>query len=97
MIGLSPFIRRAPKLFYVVAVVDLLKNLLPFEQYFVHGRFAGIDYDLDLRLQLFSGLLGAVVYAASWVAYGIFASLLIAIHDRVAAREPAGPDPEAPE
>ncbi|HEY1604429.1 MAG TPA: hypothetical protein VGF77_02405 [Allosphingosinicella sp.] len=95
MTRLSAFIRSAPKLFYVIAAIDLLGNLIPLEQYFARGTFGGIDYDINIRLQLFAGLLKALVYAVQWVAYGIFANLLIAIHDRVATRERDEAEPEA--
>ena len=85
MTRLSSFARNAPKLFYVIAGLDLLGNLLPLEQYFVHGSFQNMDYETGIRLQLFAGLLKAVVFAAQWVAYGVFATLLIAIHDRLAS------------
>jgi hypothetical protein len=94
--GLSSFIRTAPKLFYVLAVVDLLKNLLGLAQVFIDGTFQHMDYGAP-RLQLFASLLAAIVYAAQWVAYGIFATLLIAIHDAVAQRGTDVPEGEAPE
>jgi hypothetical protein len=92
MTRLSSFVRNAPKLFYVVAALDLLGNLLPLEQYFVHGTFQNIDYDTSIRLQLFAGLLKACIYAVQWVAYGVFATILIRIHDRLALR--GGDEPE---
>jgi hypothetical protein len=88
---LSSFARAAPKLFYVLAVVDVLKNAIPFGEFFVNGTFRGMDYGGNIRLQLFAALLSVLVYAAQWVAYGVSATLLIAIYDEVALlRAPAG-------
>ena len=81
---LTPFIRLAPKLFYVIAAVDVLKNCMSFGEFFVGGTFRGINYDGNVKLQLFAALLSAIVYAATWIAYGVFATLLIAIYDEVA-------------
>ncbi|HEX4736739.1 MAG TPA: hypothetical protein VH331_04170 [Allosphingosinicella sp.] len=97
MTRLSGFVRTAPKLFYVIAVVDLLGNLLPLEQYFARGTFGAINSEPEMRLTLFAGLLKAFVYAAQWVAYGIFAALLIGIHDRVALSHRDEAEPESVE
>jgi hypothetical protein len=90
MMGLSNFVRNAPKLFYVLAAVDLLKNLLPFVQLYADGRFRGMEYGSSMGLQLLAIGLSAIVYAASWIAYGVVATLLIALYDEVAAMR-AGP------
>jgi len=94
MTRLSGCVRAAPKLFYVIAVIDLLGNLIPLEQYFARGTFGGINSEPEMRLSLFAGLLKAFVYAAQWVAYGVFAALLIGIHDRVALRQRDEAEPE---
>jgi hypothetical protein len=83
MTRLSAFIRSAPKLFYVVAALDFLKNMLAFAQFYVEGRFGGIDLSMGVGIQLFSVLLNAIVYSAGWIAYGVVATILIALYDEV--------------
>jgi uncharacterized membrane protein YGL010W len=84
MTRLSPFIRSAPKLFYIIAAVDFLRNCLNLSNFFVDGSFLGMGYGVDLKLQLVAGVLAAIVYIALWVACGVIATLLIAIFDEVA-------------
>ena len=92
MTRLSGFVRTAPKLFYVIAVIDLLGNLLPLARLFGHENNVAIDYDFGMRLTLFMGLLKACVFAAQWIAYGVFATLLIALYDEVVALRAAAED-----
>ena len=92
MTRISPFMRNAPKLFYVFAVLHFLKYALPLTEYYFDGRFNGIDYDAGLRLSLFTTLLTAIIYAAGWIAYGIFATVLIALYDEVVALRAAAED-----
>ena len=85
MTQLSGFIRSTPKLFYVVAVLDFLKYALPLTELYFDGRFNGVDYEIGLRLSLINMVLSAIIYAAGWVAYGVVATLLIALYDEVVA------------
>jgi hypothetical protein len=90
MSRLSPFIRSAPKLFYVLAAVDFLKNMLPIAQLHFQHMFEGLEDSMLLKLQLFGIILSAIVYAATWIAYGVVSSILIALYDEVVAlRVPA--------
>ena len=92
MMRLSPFIRITPKLFYVLAAVDFLKNLLPFAQLYADGRFRGMEYESSIGLQLFGIVLAAIVYAAGWIAYGVVSTLLIGLYDEVSAMRAAAED-----
>jgi len=85
MTRLSGFIRGAPKMFYVVAVLDLLKNLMPMVHYVTSGTMLHADYETPMKLQMFAVLLSAIVYAAGWVAYGVVSTILIALYDEVVA------------
>jgi hypothetical protein len=95
MTRLSAFVRSAPKLFYVVAALDFLKNMLAFAQFYTEGRFAGIDFGMGIGIQLFSVLLSAIVYSATWIAYGVIATILIALYDEVVALRVGGVDTAA--
>ena len=85
MTRISGFIRNAPKLFYVVAVLDFLKYVLPLAQLYFDGRFAGMDYEMGIKLQLFTTILTGIIFAIGWVAYGVITTLLVAIYDEVVA------------
>ena len=83
--GLSSFIRSTPKLFYLIAGLDFLKYALPLTELYFDGRFNGVDYEIGIRLSLINMVLSAIIYALGWVAYDIFATLLIALYDEVVA------------
>jgi hypothetical protein len=83
MTTLPPFVRMAPPVFYAVGVLDFAKNIVPLLTYLTSGRYRSIDYTSDLRPQLFAIFLSAVIYASGWVAYGVFATILLSIHDHV--------------
>ena len=85
MTRISGFIRNTPKLFYVVAALDFLKYALPLTELYFDGRFNGVDYDVGLRLSVITMILSAIIYSAGWVAYGVVATLLIALYDEVVA------------
>ena len=89
---LTPFIRSAPKLFYVLAAVDFLKNMLPIAELHSRHAFDGFEDAMLLKLQLFGILLSAIVYSASWIAYGVVSSILIALFDEVVARRAPAED-----
>jgi hypothetical protein len=92
MTRLSSFIRSTPKLFYFVAVLDFLKYTLPLTELYFDGRFNGVDYEVGLRLSIITMVLSAIIYAAGWVAYGVVATLLIALYDEVVALRAAAED-----
>ena len=83
---LPRFVRAAPRIFYGIGVLDFVKNLMPLYLFFTQDYFAGIDRTSDLRPQLAMIVLSAVIYAVSWAAYGIFATILLSIHDALGAR-----------
>jgi len=85
-VELPRFVRAAPRIFYGLGVLDLCKNLMPIYMLFTSDYFPGIDRTSDLRPQLLSIVLSAIVYAAGWAAYGIFTTLLLSIHDALGAR-----------
>jgi hypothetical protein len=89
---LSSFVRNSPRLFYVMAAVDLLKNLMAIGSYLSMGRYAGLDTDMAIRLQLLSGVVSAIVSAVSWIAYGVIATILIALFDEMVAQRVAAGD-----
>jgi len=80
---LPPFVRAAPPVFYAVGVLDFAKNLLPLFNYLTSGTYRSIDYSTEVRPQLFAVFLSAVIYASGWVAYGVFAKILLSIHDHI--------------
>jgi len=83
---LPRFVRAAPRIFYGIGVLDFFKNLMPLYMYFTQDFFTGIDRSSDLRPQLALIVLNAIIYAVSWAAYGIFATILLSIHDALGAR-----------
>jgi hypothetical protein len=83
MIALHPFVRATPRIFYAVAVLDFAKNILPLYTYLVSGRYQAFNYGADVGPQLFGVFLSAFVYAAGWVAYGVFATIALSIHDQI--------------
>lgn len=83
---LPRLVRAAPRIFYGLGVLDLCKNLMPLYMLFTQEYFTGIDRSIDLRPQLLTIVLSAVVYAAGWAAYGIFATILLSIHDALGAQ-----------
>jgi hypothetical protein len=83
---LSQFVQTAPSFFYMVAGLDFAKNLMPLLQFAVSGESRTIDMGSGLTLQFVMILLSALVYAANWIAYGVFAAILLAIHQEVRAK-----------
>jgi hypothetical protein len=83
---LPRFVRAAPRIFYGIGVLDFFKNLMPLYMLYTQDYFTGIDRSIDMRPQLLSIALSAVIYAASWAAYGILATILLSIHDALGAR-----------
>ena len=85
---LSQFVQTAPSFFYMVAGLDFAKNLLPLLQFVVSGDSANMDVDMgrSLTLRYVIIVLSALVYAATWIAYGVFAAILLAIHQEVRAK-----------
>ena len=83
MTALPPFVRAAPPIFYAIGVLDFAKNIVPLFNYFASGTFRPLDYSTDVHPQLFALFLSAVIYASGWVAYGVFAKILLSIHDHL--------------
>jgi hypothetical protein len=70
-------------MFYFVAGLDLIKNiLLPLISYNQSGVFEHVVVTSDMRAEIFGKFISAVIYAFQWVAYGVFAEILIAIFDK---------------
>ena len=89
---LTPFVRFAPILFYGLAGIDFLKNLIPLMMYWLEGYSRVIDPNDSVRIQIFAHLLSSVIYAATWIVYGVVTAILIGIFDRLAIDH--GPDVE---
>jgi len=83
---LSQFVQTAPSFFYMVAGLDFAKNLLPLLQLVVSGESANIEMGSGMTLRYAIIVLSALVYAATWIAYGVFAAILLAIHQEVRAK-----------
>lgn len=83
---LSQFVQTAPSFFYMVAGLDFAKNLMPLLQFMVSGESANIDMGSSMTLRFVIIVLSALVYAATWIAYGVFAAILLAIHQEVRAK-----------
>jgi hypothetical protein len=81
----SSFVRAAPRIFYAFGILDFFKNMVPLYTYLTTGAFRSIDYNTDLRPQIAVLILSAAIYAMQWIAYGVFAALLLAVLDEVRA------------
>ena len=85
---LPAFVRGAPRIFYALGVLDFVKNLIPvyvtYEQSLTGNAYPSLVV-MDSSPLLLQQVLAAVVYAAGWFAYGIFAIILLSIHDRIRA------------
>ena len=81
--AISPFVRATPRIFYAIAVLDFAKNILPLYTYFLTGHYRTFDYGADMGPQLFGVFLSAFIYAAGWVASGVFATIALSIHDQI--------------
>lgn len=81
--AISPFVRATPRIFYAIAVLDFAKNILPLYTYLVSGRLHTFEYGSDVSPPLFGVFLSAIIYAAGWVAYGVFATIALSIHDQI--------------
>jgi hypothetical protein len=88
VVPLPDWVRKTPRIFYAVGVADFCKNMLPLYVYFTSGRFSSMDYSIDMRPQLAGIVLSAFIYAMNWVAYGVVATILLSIHDRLDPRDP---------
>ena len=81
---LPSWIRATPSLFYVLAVLDLVKNLAPLYAFIGQTRSQSIDYTSDLRPHMI--VLAAFIYAAGWFAYGVLVTIALGIYDRLDGR-----------
>jgi|GEM_PF-6327266 len=83
---LPEFVRNAPILLYLVGFADFAKNILPLIQYEMVGFADGVPIGGASRFLVLKLLLSALIYAANYIAWGVFAYLLIAIHDGLRER-----------
>ncbi len=98
---LPRYVRAAPRIFYGIGVLDFVKNLVPMYILYERQLTDGIYTSLvpNAGPELFQQFLAAVVYAAGWFVSGVFALILLSIHDHVrsgGAPEADGGDARAP-
>lgn len=81
---LPSWIRATPVFFYVLTVLDLVKDLAPLYAFTGQTRSQSIDYTSDVRPHMI--VLSAVIYAAGWFAYGVLVTIALSIYDRLDTR-----------
>jgi hypothetical protein len=94
--ALPRFVRAAPRIFFALGVVDFIKNMIPvyvtYEQSLTGNAYPSLVV-ADTTPLLVQPVMAAIVYAAGWFAYGIFAIILLSIHGHLRGSQPGAASP----